>query len=601
MQQILQEFWQFLTNNKDPIETLLKILTFLVIPIGGLFTALAWFARRWWRKRLRVGVKTFGVIADSAVLLPKLYAEENNHDPLAHHRIRYQQRDPTRDIQAEFRAALNTTRYLLITAPTGYGKTREASTLAQSLMNEGWRVVRVLKSGWLDIPKEFPPELDDDRRRIVIFLDDLNGLFRTGGFTQSPKTEQMPMLGQPSYHDRLLGVLDAFEKMCGVNEIRVIATARDEEEEWKVLNFDPRDSLWRRFTRFELSAPYESAIIELLEESTARANLLAERTDFPAIARKNDGTFMNAVLNLQRAQKENKPLTLANYTASLDGSWREAYDSVCRKHSAVKYIYDAIEVLRETTIELYPFVVVPTAALLWGGNRLQRLTRRRRIRSTLKYLIDEKILAVSEGKLSPRDGQIEAKGTKVELSVNTILSLVDLVARLTLRHPDEMLTSLWTFGALFFRAKKFVIATALWHLAARISSDESNLYMLVAVTIPLRLEGRERDALPMLDVLANFKPKEAIFLIEIAGLYKDLGNIVASEQYAAEARTLLSPTDWYDLACLESICGNVDIALENLRRAAGKPDFDREWAKRDPDLKWIRNDPRFCEIVSDVG
>lgn len=36
------------------------------------------------------------------------------------------------------------------------------------------------------------------------------------------------MLGQLSYHDRLLQMLDMFEGMCTESEIRVIATARNE-------------------------------------------------------------------------------------------------------------------------------------------------------------------------------------------------------------------------------------------------------------------------------------------------------------------------------------------------------------------------------------
>lgn len=38
--------------------------------------------------------------------------------------------------QAELKAALTRSRYLLITAPTGYGKTREAGVLAQTMMQE---------------------------------------------------------------------------------------------------------------------------------------------------------------------------------------------------------------------------------------------------------------------------------------------------------------------------------------------------------------------------------------------------------------------------------------------------------------------------------
>jgi hypothetical protein len=176
-------------------------------------------------------------------LLPKFYATENDNSPLADHNIKYQPRDPNRDLQAELKAALNHSRYLLITAPTGYGKTREAGVLAQTMMLEGWRVLLIKNTGWLDVPKTFPAELNNDRSRVLIFLDDINGLFSTGERTQSPRVEQIPMLSESSYHDRLLQVLDMLESMCTKKEIRVIATARSEADQWNLLNFNPRDRL----------------------------------------------------------------------------------------------------------------------------------------------------------------------------------------------------------------------------------------------------------------------------------------------------------------------------------------------------------------------
>ncbi len=78
-----------------------------------------------------------------------------------------------------------------------------------------------------------------------------------------------------------------------------------------------------------------------------------------------------------------------------------------------------------------------------------------------------------------------------------------------------------------------------------------------------------------------------------------MNNAAAWQQFAAQARALIPPDDWYNLACLESICGDVDAAIEHLRRAAARDGFDREWARRDPDLEWIRGDERFEEIVGD--
>ena len=66
---------------------------------------------------------------------------------------------------------------------------------------------------------------------------------------------------------------------------------------------------------------------------------------------------------------------------------------------------------------------------------------------------------------------------------------------------------------------------------------------------------------------------------------------------AAKMRTLLNASEqWYGLATLDAILGNVDAAIEHLRRAAQTNSFDREWARIDPDLASIRGDPRFSEI-----
>ena len=55
--------------------------------------------------------------------------------------------------------------------------------------------------------------------------------------------------------------------------------------------------------------------------------------------------------------------------------------------------------------------------------------------------------------------------------------------------------------------------------------------------------------------------------------------------------------NWYGLATLDAILGNLEDAIRYLRQAAGEANFNRQWARNDPDLASIRNDPRFDEIV----
>ena len=53
----------------------------------------------------------------------------------------------------------------------------------------------------------------------------------------------------------------------------------------------------------------------------------------------------------------------------------------------------------------------------------------------------------------------------------------------------------------------------------------------------------------------------------------------------------------YDLACVEALAGEHEVALEHLQEALTNERF-REWAKRDSDLDSLRDDPRFKALVS---
>jgi Flp pilus assembly protein TadD len=58
--------------------------------------------------------------------------------------------------------------------------------------------------------------------------------------------------------------------------------------------------------------------------------------------------------------------------------------------------------------------------------------------------------------------------------------------------------------------------------------------------------------------------------------------------------------NWYGLAALDAVLGNIEAAIGYLRQAASDADFNRQWARTDPDLAPLRNDPRFDEIVGNL-
>ena len=132
-----------------------------------------------------------------------------------------------------------------------------------------------------------------------------------------------------------------------------------------------------------------------------------------------------------------------------------------------------------------------------------------------------------------------------------------------------------------------------------IELEPENPRHILGLVILLRQTQRAADALPLLEKWSSLAPNDFDLFLALASVHKQLGHPEGMKKHAAHARELSKPEDWYNLACLESVCGNLDAAIEHLRRAAREKNFDHAWAKRDPDLEWIRDDPRFKEIVGE--
>ncbi|RLC78827.1 MAG: hypothetical protein DRI61_09160, partial [Chloroflexi bacterium] len=110
-------------------------------------------------------------------------------------------------------------------------------------------------------------------------------------------------------------------------------------------------------------------------------------------------------------------------------------------------------------------------------------------------------------------------------------------------------------------------------------------------------QGRYEEAIEAYRKVIELNPNRGATYCALASIYRRLGRQKELEEHIRKARELLPPDDHYNRACLESICGNVEEALEHLKLALEKDPGMKEWAKRDPDLEWIREDERFWELV----
>jgi protein O-mannosyl-transferase len=150
-------------------------------------------------------------------------------------------------------------------------------------------------------------------------------------------------------------------------------------------------------------------------------------------------------------------------------------------------------------------------------------------------------------------------------------------------------------GAILAKDTRHSEAEAAFRKAIELDPNDVSPYK--SLVMLLRLQDKEVESVPFAERWLQLDSQSADPLLALAAIHKKLRHEIESNEYAARARELIKPDDWYTLACLESVCGNTDAAIGNLKRAAQKDSFNPKWAKGDPDLEWIRDDPRFGEIV----
>lgn len=113
-----------------------------------------------------------------------------------------------------------------------------------------------------------------------------------------------------------------------------------------------------------------------------------------------------------------------------------------------------------------------------------------------------------------------------------------------------------------------------------------------------RENGDLDEAIIDFDEAICLQPEKEDFhpYLAIASISKQVGREYPIG-HIEKARSFISEDDWYNRACLESVCDNFDLAFGYLQKATKGGNFDPEWALKDWDLQWLRDDPRFMDIV----
>ena len=461
--QWLLGIWQVALENPDATSILLALLQ-TILPLllpGGIWVMFRVFRRKPQSqsepKRLFDEHFPFDIIAPRTQnpLKQLMGSNQAESDKLADFNIPYQRRLEDRSIRNEIEGRLQVRHWLLILGQTGLGKTREAAEVAQTLNNEGWAVIKLRNNDApnLTVLRSLPPELTKrlgNQPKLLFFFDNINqAMYLSQRQREKANDEKFPQL--PPLQERLLEMLHFFEGSCGADRVLVLATARSEEtsdqpnmpSEKEKLEFNAFPAFWQRFNHYLLPEPDNQAIVDLLEDTVPRAGIRAEEADYSRIADKNDQTFRNVVENLVTVENREQTLSYANFRGTLQGTWKDRYRKAIEKYPAARFVYDAVELLRATNVELCTFAVAPTARMLVGGNIVQQLWLYWRIWQALHYLIR------SERILQPRDGQIEAKGNPLTAE-NYIPQLAKIVPKLLNKKRLSFLSSVGRFGEVCF-------------------------------------------------------------------------------------------------------------------------------------------------------
>jgi tetratricopeptide (TPR) repeat protein len=150
-------------------------------------------------------------------------------------------------------------------------------------------------------------------------------------------------------------------------------------------------------------------------------------------------------------------------------------------------------------------------------------------------------------------------------------------------------------GNVYLRLKEYNKAIEAFKRAIELDPTDASAYDRVGEVYSL-LEQQNQARVAHQRAL-ELDPQRYTSLLSLALIEQQAENQDQAAVLVDQARQLLLPDDFYNLARLESIAGNADAAIEALRIALEREEERPEWARDTPEFAFISDDLRYRAIV----
>jgi putative methionine-R-sulfoxide reductase with GAF domain len=365
--------------------------------------------------------------------------------------IEYQAgRDNCDNVTEELVHTLKKVRCLLVIGPSGIGKTKEVLRLAEQECLSGWMVL-VYTGGWIGRPARWPENVP--HHRILVVVDDVHHYCAPGIMEQHLDMNDRDVLDEVStFHDGLHEFLSYLEA-AGEREIRVIGTARSEDEYWKHLHYE-QHPVWKRFAIYRLPPITDTNLVSLLKSYALYKGVeVREPEELIQRSDRMPQTIVGNVNHLSGGSETKRHLDLAIWANSADRTWRDIYEEIEEKIPFARQIYDAAYLTRSFNLPLVTTFILNMAIELTNRKPSRRLLHQ--IRSSFTTICRDypQIWPLKDGEVQLRDGVLEGKDSlpQPEEYFHIILRVAQTVAR---EYPETraLLTSVTTVAPVLTRS-----------------------------------------------------------------------------------------------------------------------------------------------------